>query len=125
MKYKHKLIQQIKNKYGVPHLFFFKGTKRSEVRHNNDQIWFSGYTICSLDPYLDKKCKESEDLQIESQLTHHELEDVLKVLAENSRYDQRGWPTIHKPVLLEPYGIEVNDLISLKSAYLLTYLSGI
>jgi len=123
VKYKRNIIQQIKNKYGVEHLHFFRGSRKTEIYDSH--MWVPGYIICSLDPDLPKKYKENEEMHVDARLTHHELEAVLKALAENSRYAKGHYPTMHMPVLLEPYNIEANDLISLKSAYLLTYLSGI
>lgn len=120
MKYKHKLIQHIKEKYGVSELFFFKAWRKNA--NNNRQ----NIVICSLDEDVYKEYRNYEsELYIICKMRHDELETLLSTLAANSRYVSKGHPTVHNPVLFVPYGMELNDLISLKSAYLMTYLSGI
>jgi hypothetical protein len=129
MKYKNKYIQKIKDKYGVPELHFFKAWPRSQGAHKNILLHYDIYDycfICSLDKNINKKYnKSNNDLYIESRLDHHQLENLLKVLSDNSTALNEGRQIIRKIVLLEPSGLEINDLISLKSAYLLTYLAGI
>ena len=124
MKHKHRIIQKIKEQYGVPYLHFFRGYKEAGLSAYNGTL---SQVVCSTDPHIDKKYrKQNKDLYITARLTHSELEGVLEELAFNARsIKQKLKPLAYCTVLFEPYGLEIFDLDSLKESYLLVLLAGI
>lgn len=118
-----KQIKELKDKYGVQNLYFFKAVRLSPFIQNGEN-WINledsqnSVFICSLDSDLPKKYKNRTDIKISVQIAITELEDILLRLATNSRLKKM----VSCPIIFEPFGTVFNDLISLKASYFPTYL---
>lgn len=154
MKYKKKLIQKIKDQYGVSELFFFKGYKRIRVVMKGRSIgactsavaamntkWSNvPIVICSFNRNPKKVYKNREDVVVIGRYTHCELEVVLRSLQMQSdpqfdraellrtlKFNSKAFFSYshERIVLFEQWNTEFEDLHSLKQAYLIAYLAGI
>lgn len=135
MKYKKKLIQRLKDKYGVSNLFFFKGAKRlvkkdwSPLIMDYDRYITIPIVVCSLKRNPKKVYKNRPDISVYGRYKHDELQHVLQSLQAQSRGDYYALKPKQlayvKSVLFEPWDAEFKDLYDLKQAYLMAYLAEI
>jgi len=132
MKYKNRLIQQVKSNYGLDDLHFFQGHKHIIDPADPRRTVSISIIVASFKRISKKVYKNRKDIVVGPRLTHAELEWVLKKFANPTSYPPWNWKKSPqfgsmgaKTILFEPTNTEVEDLLSLKITYLITYLAGI
>jgi len=126
MKYKKKLIQDIKDKYGVSDLFFYRGYKLEcfgPTLEDQGNYLNIPITICSIMRSCKKVYRKRKDIVVVGRYTHVELEYILRFLLTQSKPNFTS--LCSRIILFEQCDAEFEDLYSLKQAYLISRLAGI
>lgn len=135
-KYKKALIHKVKQKYGVAHLFFYRGARHTTYidHEGRSRQGFLPITICSVEGKIKRVYKNNPSVRIHSRFTHAELEYLLGQLMSTHKYNKNinlktpnnmCHPTYARKVLFEQLDSEFEDIYAIRQASLIAYLSGI